>query len=166
MLFKPTVWLKNVLQIDKKLLFKYKIKGLILDLDNTLSTHGSPAAEFGVTEWLSALRGLGVKAVVVSNNTAKRVKPLAEELGIGFVAFGCKPLPFGLRKGVKLLGLPKSRVALVGDQILTDVAGGNLYGIKTILVEPFYLEDKPSFRLRRKIESAVFKRDFSKLEKR
>ncbi|MDR0197331.1 MAG: YqeG family HAD IIIA-type phosphatase [Oscillospiraceae bacterium] len=166
MLFKPTVWLESVLRIDKDLLHKYAIEGLLLDLDNTLSMHDSPAAERGVFEWLSEMRGLGVRMAVVSNNTEKRVKPLAEELGVAFVAFGCKPLPFGLRKGVRLLQLPKSRVALVGDQIFTDVAGGNLYGIKTILVEPFYLESKPSFRLKRKIESVVFKRDFSKSEKK
>jgi hypothetical protein len=140
-----------------------RVKGLILDLDNTLSMHDNPAVEMGVPEWLTEMRRLGVRLMIVSNNTGKRVAPLAKKLGIDFIAFGCKPLTFGLSKAAKAMRLPKSQLALVGDQIFTDVMGGNLYGIKTILVEPFYLEDKWTFKLKRKIESTVFKRDFSKL---
>jgi hypothetical protein len=128
--------------------------------------HGSPNTEAGVIEWLSVMRNLGVKMVIVSNNTEKRVAPLARELGIDFIAFGCKPLPFGIRRAIQLTELsrlPKSQLAIVGDQIFTDIIGGNLYGIKSILVEPFYLEDSWTFRLKRKIESIVFNRDFSKL---
>ena len=143
---------------------KHGLKGLILDLDNTLSMHGSPAAEAGVEEWLADMRRLGVKMTLVSNNTAKRVAPLARELGLSFIPFGCKPLPFGINKAAKSLGLPKSSIAVVGDQIFTDVTGGNISGIKTILVEPFHMENKLMFKLKRKIESAVFKRDYSKLE--
>jgi hypothetical protein len=163
-LFKPKIWIKNVLLIDEEFLNKHGLKGLILDLDNTLSMHGSPAAEAGVEEWLADMRRLGVKMTLVSNNTAKRVAPLARELGLSFIPFGCKPLPFGINKAAKSLGLPKSDLAVVGDQIFTDVTGGNISGIKTILVEPFHMEDKWTFRLKRKIESAVFKRDYSKLE--
>ncbi|MCL2693685.1 MAG: YqeG family HAD IIIA-type phosphatase, partial [Oscillospiraceae bacterium] len=161
-LFKPKIWIKNVLLIDEEFLNKHGLKGLILDLDNTLSMHGSPAAEAGVEEWLADMRRLGVKMTLVSNNTAKRVAPLARELGLSFIPFGCKPLPFGINKAAKSLGLPKSSIAVVGDQIFTDVTGGNISGIKTILVEPFHMENKLMFKLKRKIESAVFKRDYSK----
>ncbi|MCL2071202.1 MAG: YqeG family HAD IIIA-type phosphatase [Oscillospiraceae bacterium] len=160
-MFEPTIWLKNVLQIDKRLLYKHKIKGLILDLDNTLSMDGSPAAEIGVADWLCEMRGIGVKMVILSNNTLKRVAPLAKELGIDFIAFGCKPMPFGIRKAVRKLqneGVSRAETAIVGDQIFTDVMGGNIYGIKTILVEPFHLEGNWVFRLKRKAESVVFDR--------
>jgi len=163
-LFKPTIWLKNVLSINADFLEKHGLKGLILDLDNTLSMHGSPAAEAGIEQWLSDMRKLDVKMSIVSNNTKKRVTPLAKELGLDFIAFGCKPLPFGIKKAAKNLGLPKNQLAVVGDQIFTDVMGGNISGITTILVEPFHMEDKLGFRFKRKIESAVFKRDYSKLE--
>jgi hypothetical protein len=162
-LFKPTIWLRNVLSINAEFLEKHGLKGLILDLDNTLSMHGSPAAEAGVTEWLAEMRKLGVKMSIVSNNTRKRVTPLAKELGLDFIAFGCKPLPFGIKKAAKALGLPKKQLAVVGDQIFTDVMGGNISGIMTILVEPFHMEANFGFRFKRKIESAVFKRDFEQL---
>ena len=75
MLFKPTFWLKSVLQIDEKFLTENGVKALVLDMDNTLSMHGNPAAEAGVDEWLGKMRALGVKMRVVSNNTNRRVAP-------------------------------------------------------------------------------------------
>ena len=164
-LFKPNIWIQNIFAINEEFLNKRGIEGLILDLDNTLSMHGSPAAEAGVPEWLSIMRGLDVKMMIVSNNNAKRVAPLAGELGLDFISFGCKPLTFGINKAAKKLGLPKKNLAVVGDQIFTDVMGGNLSGITTVLVEPFYLESGKLFRFKRKIESAFFKRDFSRMNK-
>ena len=166
MLFRPHIWIKNVLAIDKDFVEKNGFKGLVLDLDNTLSMHGNPAAENGIFEWLDSMRALGIKMVVVSNNTKARVAPLAAELGLEFFSFGCKPLPFGINKAVKLMGLPKKEVAVVGDQIFTDVLGGKFSGIRTVLVEPFHLEDKIGFRFKRKLESVFFKRDYSKLERK
>jgi len=160
MLFKPTINVENVLSIDKKLLYKLKVRGLILDLDNTLSKDGAPSLELGVDGWLKEMRDLGVKMFIVSNNTTKRVTPLANELGIEFIAFGCKPLPFGVAKAAKSLGLPRHEIAIVGDQIFTDIISGNLYGIKTILVEPFYLESSKLFKFKRKIEGTLFNREF------
>lgn len=165
MLFKPKWWLKSVLDIDEKFIRENHLRGLILDLDNTLSMHGSPAAEQGVTEWLEQMRGMGMKMMVLSNNTKKRVAPLAKELGLDYISFGCKPLTVGVSRALRKMRLPRKSVALVGDQIFTDIIGGNLRGVNTVLVEPFHLEDKKSFKLKRKLESAVFKRDYSKIEK-
>jgi len=164
-MFTPTFHLKSVLQIDEAFLRENRIEGLILDVDNTLSLQDSPTEERGVTEWLAKMRELGVKTAVVSNNTKKRVKPLADKLGLEFVHFGCKPLPFGIRKGAKLLGLPNDRIAMVGDQILSDVIGGSLSGVKTILTDPLRLEMSAGARIRRKIETRVFSREFNKTEK-
>ena len=82
MLFKPTFWLKNVLSIDEEFLKNNNVGALVLDMDNTLSMHGDPAAEDGIPEWLDEMRALGIKMRVVSNNTKKRVAPLAAKLGI------------------------------------------------------------------------------------
>lgn len=164
MIFKPTLWVKNVLSIDEEFLRENGIEGLILDLDNTLSMHGNPAAEEGIPEWLDKMRGLGIAMIVVSNNTYKRVSLLAAKLGLEFVSSGAKPLTVGINKAVKRLGLPKDKLAVVGDQIFTDVMGGNFAKIKTILVEPFHLEKGALFKLKRSAEGLVFRRDFSKLK--
>ena len=164
MIFKPRFWVKNVLSIDESFLKEHGIDALILDLDNTLSMHGDPAAEQGIPEWLDKMRGLGVKMAVVSNNTEKRVAPLAAKLGLDYTANGAKLLTFGLNRALKKLGTSRERTAVVGDQIFTDVMGGNFAKMPTILVEPFHLEKGILFKLKRAAESLVFKRDLSRLK--
>ena len=136
----------------------------VLDLDNTLSMHGNPAAENGIPEWLEHMKNIGVPMRIVSNNTNKRVAPLAKKLGLPFTANGCKPLTFGISKAIKIMGVPKKQVAVVGDQIFTDVIAGNIKGAVSVLVEPFHMESAWTFKLKRKAESLFFHRDYSKLE--
>lgn len=159
MLFKPTFWLPSVLAIDEKFLRQNHVRAMILDMDNTLAMHGNPSAEEGVPEWLEKMRKLGIKMRVVSNNTNKRVAPLAEKLGLGFTANGAKPLTFGINRALKEMNVRKAETLVVGDQIFTDVMAGNLAGIRTVLVEPFHIENTWTFRLKRRIESLVFHRD-------
>ncbi|MBP5604127.1 MAG: YqeG family HAD IIIA-type phosphatase [Ruminiclostridium sp.] len=164
MIFRPRIWIRNVLSIDKEFLELHGIDALILDLDNTLSMHGDPAAEQGIPEWLDQMRSLGIKMVVVSNNTERRVAPLAAKLGLDYTANGAKPLTFGLNKALKKLGTARERTAVVGDQIFTDVMGGNFAKMPTILVEPFHIEKGILFKIKRGAESLVFRRDFTKLK--
>lgn len=164
MLFKPTFWLKNVLAIDEDFLKRNRVRALVLDMDNTLSMHGDPAAESGVPEWLETMRGLGIRMRVVSNNTKKRVAPLAAKLGLEYTANGAKPLTFGVNRAIKEMGVRKRETLVVGDQIFTDVMAGNLAGVRTVLVEPFHLEKTWTFRLKRKAESLVFHRNYDDLE--
>ena len=164
MLFKPTYWLKSVLQIDEDFLESNGVSALVLDMDNTLSMHGNPAAEEGVVEWLDEMRSLGIKMRVVSNNTEKRVAPLAALLGLEYTANGAKPLTFGVTRAMRAMGADKARTLVVGDQIFTDIMAGNLKGVRTVLVEPFHLEKTWTFRLKRRLESVVFHRDYTKLE--
>ncbi len=165
MIFKPQIWINSVLDINEEFLKKHDIRALVLDLDNTLSMHGNPAAENGIPEWLDEMRALNIPMRVVSNNINKRVKPLAEKLGLPYCANGCKPLTFGISKAIKAMGVDKKHTAVVGDQIFTDVIAGNLKGAVSILVEPFHHENTWTFRLKRKAESLFFHRDFSKLKK-
>ena len=164
MIFKPEFWLRNVLSIDNDFLKNNGIEALILDLDNTLSMHGNPMEEEGITDWLGEMKAIGVKMMVVSNNTNKRVAPLAKKLGLDFIANGAKPLTIGINKAIKSLGSEKKKTAVVGDQIFTDIMGGNFAGTRTILVEPFHLEKGVLFKIKRKAESLVFKRDFSNMK--
>lgn len=164
MLFKPTFHVKNVLSINKEFLEKNGVTALVLDMDNTLSMHGNPCAEAGVSEWLCEMRALGIKMRVVSNNTNKRVAPLAAKLGLSFTANGAKPLTFGITRAMKAMNAGKSETLVVGDQIFTDIMAGNLKGVRTVLVEPFHLENTWTFKLKRRLESLVFKRDYSNLE--
>lgn len=155
--FTPDLMLRDVTRIDKALLDANGLKGLILDVDNTLADHGSQLVRPRVAQWLSRMRASGVGLVIVSNNTRSRVEPFANQLSLDYIAMGCKPLTVGLSKAQERLGLQKHEIAVVGDQIYTDIVGGNLKGMYTILVTPFVVEDKAFFKLKRSMEAIHIK---------
>lgn len=157
MLLKPNIKLKRVTDINIKLLNKYGIKALILDVDNTLSTHHGEVLTEGLKDWLKIMQKNGIKLVILSNSKQRRVEPFAEKINLPFISMGLKPLPFKFSSALKLLGTKRRETAIVGDQIFTDTLGGNLYGITTILLDPIKLESSKSFKFKRKIERAVYK---------
>ena len=152
MLFKPTIVLESVLEITQELLQKYKIKGLILDLDNTLTTHGNPHPADGVLDWISQMKQQGILMMIVSNNRYERVRPFAERLGLDFVSNGKKPLTVGFNKARDKMDLSYDDIAIVGDQLFTDMLGANLKRIKTIFVFPFEPEKGVLFAIKRLAE--------------
>lgn len=154
-LFQPTEMFCGVERITPEYLAQKGIRGLILDVDNTLTGHGSQELPAQVDAWLRAVKAAGVRLVIASNNVEKRVAPFAQRLGVAHCAFCCKPAPWGLARARHILGLAKGEVALVGDQIFTDALGANLYGIPILLVQPMYEDTKPSIRLKRALEAPV-----------
>lgn len=157
MLLKPDIKLKKVTDITPKLLESYGIKALLLDVDNTLSTHHGMVLTDGLETWLDNMKKSGIKLSLLSNSKEKRVKPFAEKIGLDYISLALKPLCFGFFRGVKFLNVKKKETAIVGDQIFTDVLGGNLSGVKTILLTPIKLESSARFRFKRKLEKIVYK---------
>ncbi len=157
MLLKPKIKLDRVTDITVELLQKRKINGLILDVDNTLSTHHGQTLTDGLPEWLNRMRENGIRLTILSNSTDKRLTPFAEKIGLDFISLGLKPLPFGFFRAAKALGLKRSRIAAVGDQIFTDVLGGNIAGVTTVLLTPILPETSLRFRFKRWLERGVYK---------
>lgn len=151
-MFKPTYVFDKVGEITPEFLNKNNIKALLLDLDNTLTTHNNPIPPQTSLDWLDKMKSAGIKLMIVSNNSAERVTPFAEALGLHFVPNGKKPLTFGYTQAIKELGLPKKNVAAVGDQIFTDILGSNLKGIRSCFVFPIEPETSLPFRLKRACE--------------
>lgn len=152
MLFRPTAAFRRVTDITPSFLRKFKIKGLILDLDNTLTTHDNPKPADGVLDWIGVMKNEHIKLIIVSNNHPPRVKPFADMLGLEFVSEGRKPLSKGFREAAGRLGLKKPEIAAVGDQIYTDVLGANLARLKCLYVSPIEHEKTFFFKLKRKLE--------------
>lgn len=157
MLLKPKIKLDRITDISLEILKKYNINSLILDVDNTLSTHHGHILTDGLEEWLNLMQSNGIKLIVLSNSKEARVKPFAEKINLSYISLGLKPLPFGYFRALKALGSKRKETAIVGDQIFTDVLGGNAVGVKTILLTPILLESTVSFKFKRKIERLVFK---------
>ncbi len=157
MLFRPNIKLERITNISIDILKKYNIDSLILDVDNTLSTHHGQVLTDGLEDWLDTMRQNGIKMTVLSNSTTKRLEPFAKKIGLNFISLGLKPLPFGYLRALKRLGTKRKNTAIVGDQIFTDVLGGNLVGLKTVLLTPIKPETSLRFRLKRKVEAWLIK---------
>lgn len=90
----------------------------------------------GLENWLDIMRKNGIRLIILSNSKEKRVKPFAEKIGLDYISLGLKPLPFRFSAARRRIGSLKKDTAIVGDQIFTDTLGGNLYGVKTVLLDP------------------------------
>lgn len=157
MLLKPHIKLNRITDIDLDLLNRQAIKALILDVDNTLSTHHGEVLVDGLTEWLKSMQESGIKLLVLSNSKEKRVAPFAKKIGLDYFSLGLKPLPFGYWKSAKRMQTRLKNTAIVGDQLFTDSLGGHIAGVKTIILNPIKPEEMWSFRLRRFLEAKLYK---------
>ncbi len=94
-LFYPTIYRRRITDITVEMIHAQGVKGILLDVDNTLTTHDNPQVSPAVTAWLDAMRAAGVALTVVSNNSDARVRPFAEKIGLEYQAKAAKPLPRG-----------------------------------------------------------------------
>ena len=159
-IFSSDMILNRITDITPELLKSIGVTALMIDVDNTLSTHHGTVLVRGLKKWLLQMQDDGIKMIVVSNSKHFRIEPFANKIGLPFISLACKPLPFGYHKARLKLGVNKKNCAIVGDQIFTDVLGANLYGIKSLLVRPIKLEKGLSFRIRRYFEKKILKGDF------
>lgn len=160
----PNLYLTNIKEITIDLLKKHKIKGLILDIDNTLIDYDKNLLD-GVNAWCENLKQNGIKMCIVSNtNKVKKVEKVAKILDLEYIYFAHKPSKKGLLKAQKMLNLKPEEIATVGDQIFTDVFGGNRVGMFTILTKPIDERDILITRLKRPFEKIVVKKYLKKIQ--
>lgn len=155
MILYPKEYFNNVREIDIDFLRKNKIKALILDVDNTLIDYDKNLAEETI-RWAENLKEEGIKLYILSNSNKKeKVKTVAEKLKVEYEYFGKKPLKIGFKKVEKKLQEKPENIGVVGDQIFTDVLGGNRCKMFTILVEPIAEKDIWITLIKRPIENAI-----------
>lgn len=158
MLIYPNEYLNSVKDIKIELLQKNHIKGLILDVDNTLIDFNRKMPD-GVETWVRDLKKEGMKFCILSNsNKVDKVQGVAERLDIPFLYFAKKPFKKGFKKARELLKLEAGNIAVVGDQIMTDVIGANRSGMFSILVEPIEEKDYLLTRIKRPLEKVIIQR--------
>lgn len=155
-IFKPTMYRKNIFEIDYQKLKDLGITCLIFDLDNTLGLISQKKCPRQVKKLLRRLQK-DFLILINSNNTKKRLTPYLRELGIGGFSFGLKPSVRNLIKIKKKYNLKKKEMVMIGDQIVTDVLAGNRFKIMTILVDPLGEKDLKITGLNRKIEYKIIK---------
>ena len=136
MILTPEYIFKTIECIHPDFLAAHGIKALVLDVDNTLTGDNSQVLEPSVQAWLDEMRAAGIKLTIVSNNTAKRVRPFAQKLGLAYLYRSAKPLPFALMAAQHRMGVKHSQMAMVGDQLYADRMAAALYGIPGLMVIP------------------------------
>ncbi|RDI96649.1 YqeG family HAD IIIA-type phosphatase [Meiothermus sp. QL-1] len=153
----PRARLQSVTEITPLWLRERGLRGVILDLDNTLvpyGFYGEPPAH--LVGWLEELKAAGIPLVLVSNGSRARVGYWREKLGVLGLGPAGKPW-CGFRSALRRMGLQACEVAVVGDQLFTDVLGGNLVGAYTVLVPPLSSRELGYTRLVRRLERFVLR---------
>jgi len=151
----PDLYYANVLAIDLAMLAQKGVDTLLVDLDNTIVPRDTNEITPAHRDWAVSLIDAGFRVCLVSNNWHERVRRVADELGFALVSKAVKPMPFAFLRALKKVGSNRRSAAVVGDQVFTDVLGGNLLGMTTVLVMPLSRSDLPHTLLLRRIESAL-----------
>lgn len=151
-MFAPDCFAPRLKDVSLAELSARGIRGLIVDLDNTLIGFRQTGVAEEHLAWVRQAHEQGFMVVMVSNNFRDRVRTIAQHLNVMAVPNALKPLPFGFLRARRMLGLQRKQVAVVGDQLFTDVLGGKLCGMYTILTEPIESKDFPITKMFRFFE--------------
>ena len=154
-MLKPNFKFNRVTDISVSFLKENGIDALLLDVDNTIITYKGDNLIEGFKAFKEELEQNGIKLLILSNGKSERLKKTAQKAEIEYLPMALKPLPFKYLKAIKILKATKKSTAIVGDQIFTDILGGNIVGIKTILLKPIKLETTISFKIRRYFENKL-----------
>lgn len=156
-IFKPTMYRKNIFDIDYQKLKEKGIRCLVFDLDNTLGLIEHEKCPRNTKKLIKSLQK-DFLIFIASNNNKRRIKPYMEDLGVGGVSWCMKPSTRGLKKIKKEYNLKKKEMVMIGDQIVTDVLAGKRFRIMTILVDPLGKKDLKITGLNRYWEDKIIRR--------
>lgn len=155
--FMPNYYFSSISQIDMEFLKELNIKALILDIDNTLVPYSLKTADEKAENFINSILQNGIKICFVSNNKKDRVTEFNKQFSLPAIHRSAKPLRINYYRAMKMMNAKKENTAVIGDQIFTDIYGGNKIGLTTILVDPI---DKKNdkVKLKRKLETRILKR--------
>lgn len=151
----PDAHFNKVEEITIEFLQKNEIKALILDIDNTLIDYKQHLSE-NVINWAKVIKSKGIKLYILSNtNNKEKVEKVSKKLDIPYFNLAQKPLKKGFLKTQKALNEKPENIGVIGDQIFTDIIGGNRCNMFTILVEPIDIKDYWYTAWKRPIENKI-----------
>lgn len=151
----PDHMVDSVYDIDFDALYNRGMRGVIFDIDNTLTKHGAPPTEKNI-EFFARLKSMGMKVLFLSNNKEPRVKMFRDGVDYGEYIFkGGKPGVAGYVRAMEKMGTSLQTTFFVGDQLFTDVWGANKTGIESFLVKPIDKHEEIQIVLKRILEKPI-----------
>ncbi len=164
--FFPNEYVSSVYKINLDRLIDKGIKGILFDIDNTLVPYNIEQPPIEVINFLNKVQKKGLKVILISNNTEDRIVKFNEQLQLFAIHKAKKPRRINIQKAVNIMELRTEEVAIVGDQVFTDVFGGNLTQIYTILVKPISdVHDEWITKIKRGAERKIIKKYISHRKK-
>ena len=153
--FVPDYRFDKFYQATAEFLLSIGVRGILLDIDNTLEPYENDLPGEQVIEWLNSLKAAGISVAFVSNNNGKRVELFNKELGLCAFSKAKKPFKKYLLRAMAAIGTDKSSTVFMGDQVFTDVWAAHNAGIRAILVPP--IKDKTDLltKFKRLLEKPV-----------
>ncbi|APB32887.1 HAD family phosphatase [Gloeomargarita lithophora Alchichica-D10] len=125
-----------VTELDVTLLQSQALRGIVLDVDDTLVPAHEQVIPLAVLTWIERLKTLGPVWLVSNNVLVHRIGDIAQQLNCPYICGAGKPSRRKLRQALQGMNLPPTQTAMIGDRRLTDILAGNRLGMYTVLVEP------------------------------
>lgn len=156
-LFTPDYYVESYRALDLERLKRHGIRVLVCDIDNTLAAHDEPLPDTQAIAFVRRVRDAGIQVVFISNNKRERVERFAGAVDAKCYPFARKPLKQTYRKMLRELHYAPHQVAVLGDQLLTDMLGANRMHFYTILTKPLVSRDLNCTKVNRVFEQMVFR---------
>lgn len=156
-MFRPDYLIDDIYSLPLDEMKAGGIRHILFDVDNTIVPYNSQEIPERTVPFFESVKAMGFHLCILSNNTDERVAPLAARLGIDFVAHAKKPLLHGAKKFMEKYGASPEAVAMVGDQLLTDMACGNRAGFTTFVVKPINPDELWITKWNRNYEKLIYR---------
>ena len=126
----------NVLCLGPRTLQHHNLKGIVLDVDDTLVPLRQAETSPELADWMQQIKSTATVWLVSNNVNASRINRIASSFDVPCLYGARKPSRRKLKQAVEAMDLPVHQIAMVGDRLFTDVLAGNRVGMFTILVDP------------------------------
>lgn len=154
----PDIYIKSIYSIDYEKLQSKGIKCLLFDLDNTIAPLSLKTPNRKIKRFIGELKDMGFKIIIFSNSGKSRLKPFKDSLDVD-CAYNChKPMRKKFDIILRDYKFSISEVVIIGDNLVTDILGGNRVGITTILVNPLSSKERVVTKISRLYENFMIKK--------